>query len=159
MLTYHLETFMRIRTIGIGLVAALVAACNRGGPTMAPSTQLFTRNVDATPSRVVDATTAIFAERQIPVASTDQTNGRVESVPLDPNGEWGNVPAIDRVDCRVGSAADPNSRLVLTMNVKRDNERSVLSLGAKRDGGESCVLRGPFMTELMDAIVARVAAS
>ena len=41
---------------------------------------------------------------------------------------------------------------------KRDSERSVLSIEARRDGGASCVLRGPFMTELMDAIVARVAA-
>ena len=150
---------MKIRTLGIGLTVALVAACNRGGPTLAPTSQSFTRNVDATPSRVVDATTAIFAERMIPVATTDQTNGKVTSVPLDPNAEWGNVPAIDRVDCGAGAAADPNSRLVLTMNVRRDNERSVLSLDAKRDGGASCVLRGPFMTELMDAIVARVAAS
>ena len=150
---------MKIRTLGIGLTFALLAACNRGGPTTAASTQRFTRNVDATPSRVVDATTAIFAERMIPVATTDQTNGRVTSVPLDPNAEWGNVPAAERVDCGAAAASDANSRLVLTMNVKRDNERSVLSLDAKRDGGASCVLRGPFMTELMDAIVARVAAS
>jgi hypothetical protein len=124
---------------------------------MAPSTQTFTRSVDATMARVVQATTAIFAERMIPVASADQTNGRVTSVPLDPNAEWGNVPAAERVDCSSGAAADANSRLVLSMNVKRDNERSVLSLNAKRDGGTSCVLRGPFMTDLMAAIVARVA--
>jgi hypothetical protein len=150
---------MKVRTLGIGLTFALIAACNRGGPTLAPNTQTFTRNVDATMSRVVEATTAIFAERMIPVATTDQTNGKVTSVPLDPNAEWGNVPSAERVDCSAGAAADANSRLVLTMNVKRDNERSVLSLDAKRDGGASCVLRGPFMTELMDAIVARVAAS
>ena len=126
---------------------------------MAPDTQMFTRNIDATPSKVVEATTAIFAERQIPVASTDQTNGRVESIPLSPSAEWGNVPADQRVDCGAAPAADPNSRLVLTMNVKRDDDRSVLSLGAKRNGNQSCVLKGPFMTELMDAIIARVAAS
>jgi hypothetical protein len=127
---------------------------------MAPSTQTFTRNVNATPSRVVEATTAIFAERMIPVATTDQTNGKVTSVPLDPNAEWGNVPASERVACNsIGGASDPNSRLVLTMNVKRNNDSSVLSLDAKRDGGDSCVLRGPFMTDLMDAIIARVSAS
>jgi hypothetical protein len=150
---------MKVRTVGIALTVALGAACSRGGPTMAPSTQTFTRNIDATPSKVVEATTAVFAEHQIPVATTDQTNGKVESVPLDPNADWGNVPAAERVDCRTGSTGDPNARLVLTMHVKRDNQRSVLSLDARRDGGESCVLKGPFMTELMDAIVARVAAS
>jgi hypothetical protein len=149
---------MKVRFLGFGLAVALVAACNRGGPTTAPTTQTFTRNVDATPSRVVEATTAIFAERMIPVASADQTNGKVTSVPLDPNAEWGNVASTERVDCSTGAAADPNARLVLTMNVKRDKERSVLSIEAKRDGGASCVLRGPFMTGLMDAIVARVAA-
>ncbi|HEV8125985.1 MAG TPA: hypothetical protein VGP80_17190 [Gemmatimonadales bacterium] len=149
---------MKVRTIGIGLAVALSAACSHGGPTVAASTQTFTRNVDATPSKVVEATTAVFAERQIPVATTDQTNGKVESIPLDPNAEWGNVPATERVDCGA-VAADPNARLVLTMHVKQDNNRSVVSLDAKRDGGASCVLRGPFMTELMDAIVARVAAS
>jgi hypothetical protein len=126
---------------------------------VAADTQTFTRNVDATPARVVEATTAVFAERNIGVATTDQTNGRVVSIPLSPTGEWGDVAADQRVNCGAVSAADPNSRLVLTMNVKRDNDRSALSLGAKRDGGESCVLRGPFMTELMDAIVARVAAN
>ena len=150
---------MKLRILGIGMIVALGAACSKGGPSLAPSTQTFTRNVDATPSRVVEATTAIFAERGIGVASTDQTNGKVESIPLDPKADWGNVAADQRVDCGAVAMADPNSRLVLTMNVKRDNDRSVLSLGAKRDGGESCVLRGPFMTELMDAIVARVAAS
>lgn len=150
---------MKLGLIGLGLSVALAAACSHGGPTTTPNTQTFTRNVDATPSRVVEATTALFAERRIPVATTDQTNGKVVSVPLDPNAEWGDTPADQRVDCRAVNVADPNARLVLTMNAKRDGDRSVLSLDAKRDGGESCVLRGPFMTELMDAIVARVTAS
>ncbi|MEO8200003.1 MAG: hypothetical protein ABI679_05715 [Gemmatimonadota bacterium] len=147
---------MKVGKIGIGLVVVLAAGCGRGGPSMAPDTQTFTRNVDATPSRVVEATTAVFAERHIGVATTDETNGKVVSVPLSPTGEWGDVPAEERVNCGAAPAADPNSRLVLTMHVKRDNNRSSLSLDAKRDGGQSCVLKGPFMTELMDAIVARV---
>ena len=150
---------MRAAMFGAGLAVVMVAACGKKGPSMAPDTQTFTRNVDATPSRVVEATTAVFAERRIPVAITDQTNGKVESVPLDPAGDWGDVAADERVDCGAVTAADPNARLVLRMNVKRDNDRSTLSLEAKRDGGQSCVLRGPFMTELMDAIVARVAAN
>lgn len=150
---------MKLQSVGIGLAVALLAACSHSGPTMAPATQTFTRNVDATPSRVVEATTSVFAERGIGVATTDQTNGKVESIPLDPKAEWGNVPADQRVNCDAVSAADPNARLVLTMHVKRDNDRSVLSLDAKRDGGASCVMRGPFLTELMDAIIARVAAS
>jgi hypothetical protein len=107
----------------------------------------------------VEAATAVFAERRIPVASTDQTNGRVESIPLAPSGEWGNIAADQRVDCRSVTAADPNARLVLRLQVKQDNNQSALSLDAKRDGGESCVLRSPFMTDLLDEIVAKAGAS
>ena len=147
---------MQVRTIGTGLVFLLVAACGQRGPSTTPDTQSFTRNVDATPSRVVEAATAVFADRQIPVASTDQTNGTVISVPLDPRADWGNVAADQRVDCRAVVTADPDARLVLTMRVKQEDSRSVLSLDAKRDGGESCVLRGPFMSGIMDDIIARV---
>ncbi len=135
----------------------VLAACAHKGPTAAPDTQSFTRNVDATPSRVVEATTAVFADRRIPVASTDQTNGVVKSIPLQLNGDWGNTDAEERVDCRAVTAADPDARLVLTVRVKSDHNRSELTVDAKRDGGESCVLRGPFLTGLLDEIVARVA--
>ncbi len=146
---------MVMRSIGIGMAVLLVAACGTKGPSTTPDTQTFTRNVDATPSRVVEAATSVFADRRIPVAKTDQTNGTVVSVPLDPRAEWGDVPTDQRVDCRAVALPDADSRLVLTVRVKRDNERSVLALDAKRDGGESCVLRGPFMTGLMDDIIAR----
>jgi predicted small lipoprotein YifL len=146
---------MQGRTLGVGAMLVLLAACGNKGPTAAPDTQSFTRNVNATPSKVVEATTAVFADRRIPVASTDQTNGLVESIPLALNGEWGNVEADQRVDCRSITAADPNARLVLRLRVKQDDNQSALSLDAKRDGGESCVLRSPFMTELLDEIVAK----
>jgi hypothetical protein len=149
---------MNTRLIGFGSIIVLLAACAPKGPTMAPSTQSFTRNVNAVPAKVVEAATAVFAERQIPVASADQTNGKVQSVPLAPNGEWGNVSADQRVDCGAVAAADSNARLVLTVHVKQENNRSALSLDAKRDGGQSCVLKGPFMTDLLDEIVAKAGA-
>jgi hypothetical protein len=150
---------MQARTIGSGAALAVLIACAQGGPTAAPDTQSFTRNVNATPSKVVEATTAVFAARRIPVASTDQTNGRVESIPLSLTGEWGNVEADQRVDCRSVTTVDPDARLVLRLHVKQDDNQSALSLDAKRDGGESCVLRSPFMTELLDEIVAKAGAS
>ncbi len=147
---------MKVRTLGFGLTVMLAAGCARNGPSMAADTQTFTRNVDATPSRVVEATTAVFAERSIPVASADQTNGRVTSVPLDLKGSWGNMSADERTDCGAVTMADANARMVLTMHVKQDKNQSVISLEAKRDGGQSCVLRGPFMTQILDDIVARM---
>lgn len=150
---------MKVRTLGIGLTVLLAAGCGRSGPSMAPDTQTFTRNVNATPSRVVEATTAVFAERMIPVSSTDETNGRVSSVPLDLKGDWGNMSPDERVDCGAVTANDANARMVLTMHVKQERNQSVVSLEAKRDGGQSCVLRGPFMTRLLDDIIARVGVS
>ena len=133
----------------------LTAACNSGGPQLAADTQTFTRSVDATPVRVVEATMAVFSERGITVASSDQVRGQVVSVPLDLNGEWGNVSPAERVNCAGAAAADSNARLVLTVRVKSENDRSVIALDAKRDGGVSCVLRGAFLTQLMDAIAVR----
>lgn len=146
---------MQNRTSGGAVALVFLAACFHNGPTAAPDTQTFTRNVNATPSKVVEAATAVFAERRIPVASTDQTNGIVESIPLAMTGDWGNVAADQRADCRTVAVADPDARVILSVHVKQDDNRSALSLEAKRDGGESCVLRGPFMTGLLDAIVAR----
>jgi hypothetical protein len=148
------EESMKVRTLSVGLMVALMAACHSSGPQTAADTQTFTRSVDATPARVVEATMAVFSERGITVASSDQVRGEVVSVPLDPNGEWGNVPPAERVNCAGAAAADPNTRLILTVRVKNENDRSVIALDAKRDGGVSCVLRGAFLTQLMDAIAA-----
>jgi hypothetical protein len=146
---------MKIRTLSAVLMVALMAACRSGGPQLAADTQTFTRSVDATPVRVVEATMAVFSERGITVASSDQVRGQVVSVPLDLNGEWGNASPAERVNCAGAAAPDPNARLVLTVRVKSENDRSVIALDAKRDGGLSCVLRGAFLTQLMDAIAAR----
>jgi hypothetical protein len=141
--------------LGVGAALTILAACAHNGPSTAPDTQSFTRNVNATPAKVVEATTAVFADRRIPVASTNETNGLVESIPLSLSGDWGNADADEKVDCRAVTAADPNARLVLTVRVKQDDNRSAVSLDAKRDGGESCVLRSPFLTALLDEIVAK----
>jgi hypothetical protein len=136
-------------------MAVFMTACGSGGPQAAPDTQLFTRSVNATVSRVVEATMAVFSERGITVASSDQTKGEVVSVPLDPNGQWGNVPPAERVNCSGADVNSPNARLILTVRVKSENDRSEVSLDAKREGPQSCVLRGAFLTQLMDAIAIR----
>jgi hypothetical protein len=98
---------------------------------------------------------AVFSERGITVATSDQTKGEVVSVPLDPNGQWGNVPPAERVSCSGTEGNSPNARLILTVHVKSEkNDRSEVALDAKREGPQSCVLRGEFLTQLMDAIVA-----
>ena len=141
---------------GLWLAMVAVAGCSSSrSATSVPDTQSLTRTVDATASRIVAATSAVFAERQISVASADETRGEVVSVPLDPNGQWGDVAPADRVTCPEAGAGDPNARLVLKLRVKSENNRSVVGLEAKRDGGPSCVLRGNFLSQLLDAIVAR----
>lgn len=98
---------------------------------------------------------AVFAERQITVASSDQTKGEVVSVPLDPNSQWGSVSPEERVNCSDVATPDPNARVVLTLKARPEDERTVISLEARRSGGPSCVLRGTFLTQLLDAIQTR----
>lgn len=98
---------------------------------------------------------AVFAERQITVASSDQSKGEVVSVPLDLNGQWGAVSPEERVNCAGVDAPDPNARLVLELRVRTDDGRSAISLAARRSGGPSCVMRGTFLTQLLDAITTR----
>lgn len=136
-------------------MAVLTAGCRSGDPESTPDTQTFSRSINATPSRVVEAAMAVFAERRITVATSDQNRGEVISVPLDPNGDWGSVSPEERVNCAGVTAPDPNARLVLELRVRTDNGQSAISLAARRSGGPSCVMRGTFLTQLLDAISTR----
>ena len=146
---------MTIRSLVVLVIAVTAAGCRRGGPETAPDTQTFTRSVNATTSRVVEAAMAVFAENQITVASSDQTKGEVMTIPLDPSGQWGGVLPDERVNCAGVDTPDPNARVILTVKARGESGGSRLSLEAKRSGGASCVLRGTFLTQLMDAIAAR----
>ncbi len=136
-------------------MAVLTSGCRSGDPETAPDTQTFSRSINATPSRVVEVAMSVFAERRITVATSDQIRGEVVSVPLDPNGEWGGVSPEERVNCAGVDAPDPNARLVLELRVRTDEGRSAVSLVARRSGGPSCVMRGTFLTQLLDAITTR----
>jgi hypothetical protein len=143
-------------TLTAGLTLCLTAGCGlSGGPNTTPDTQSFTRSINATPSRVVEATVAVFAERGITVATSDQTEGEVVSVPLNPTGQWGNMEPIQRVSCDNGQFPDPDSRLILTVKVQGEASRSVMSLDANHEGDTACVLSNAFLTDLMDAIAER----
>lgn len=146
---------MTRRVLVAALLAVLTVGCRSGGPETSPRTQTFTRTVNATRSRTVEAAMAVFAERQITVASSDQTKGEVVSVPLDPNGQWGSVSPEERVNCSDVATPDPNARVILTLKARPEDERTVISLEARRSGGLSCVLRGTFLTQLLDAIQTR----
>jgi hypothetical protein len=146
---------MTIRSLVAVALAVFTAGCRSGSPESTPDTQTFTRTIDATRTKVVEAAMAIFSERSITVATSDQTMGEVFSMPLVPNGQWGGVSPEERVNCAGVDAPDPNARMVLKLRVRSEGGRSVMSLEAERSGGASCVMRGSFLTQLLDAISTR----
>jgi hypothetical protein len=134
---------------------ALAAACRSGGPKTAPDTQVFTREVNATQSQIVNAAMKVFAENGITVATSDQSRGEVISIPLAPDAEWGNLIPEERVNCSGVATPDPNARVVLTVKARAESDGCRMSIEARRSGGPSCVLRGTFITRLLDEITER----
>ena len=137
-----------------GLAALLLVgamACSRNSAGTIPTTQQFTRQVDATPTRVITAASAVFGERGIGVATMDETKGDVVSVPLSSQGTWGNATPEERIDCPAAAVA---STVRLRLRSKAERNGSVVSLEAERIGA-GCVLRSQFVTQLLDDIIAR----
>jgi hypothetical protein len=132
------------------LCAALGCAGSAAGGL--PSTQQFTRHVEATGPALVSSTLATFARYGIPVATSDETSGRVRSVPMDLRGNWGPVPLDERVSCP-GTASDTLPSVVtFEVRVKSARNGSDITLDAQRAGQSRCVIRSTFVTRLMDEI-------
>jgi hypothetical protein len=144
---------MRTQQSLAALALIAIAACggSRAGAGGMPATQQFTRRVDATPGRVVAATLATFSRYGIPVESADETKGEVHSVPLDLRGNWGPTPTLDRVNCPGGEDTTA-ARVTFDVKAKPADSGSLITLNARRSGGERCVVRASFVTELLDAI-------
>jgi hypothetical protein len=154
-----------------GCVVA-AAACGTGRASMETGTartpapaQEFSRPVAATTAKVVDAAVAVFGENGIPVATADQANGFVQSVPLDLQGNWGNVPVAERVNC-VGGVPAPDQRVRLAVQVQSTATGSTVALQSlpvtpakDRNAAGPCVLKSEFLTHLLDDIASRAGAS
>lgn len=145
----------------VGLV--LATACSSGTVTTAtsPTTQTFSREVDATPAVVVTSTVKVFGDHHIPIAVADQPSGTVRSVPVNLR-EVLIGPPDERVTCTSPAAADTAGAVMVVFEVKaKQNEnRSVVQLDAQRDNhNRACVVRSSVATELLDEIVAGTEAS
>lgn len=139
--------------LGVAALALLaVTACSHSPAGTLPATQQLTSRVAADPARVVAATLSTFGKYGIPVKEANETNGEVQSVPLDLRSNWGAAPTQDRINCPGG----PDTTTAhVTFNAKAEaaDGGSILTLGARREGGGRCVLRSSFVTELLDSIV------
>ncbi|HET7599668.1 MAG TPA: hypothetical protein VFK09_05225 [Gemmatimonadales bacterium] len=142
---------MRARGVAL-LTAALALGCAGASAGGLPSTQQFTRHVNATPASLVSAALATFSRYGIPVASSDETSGRVRSVPMSLRGNWGPVPLEERVSCP-GAASDTlPGRVTFEVQVKPVRYGSDVTLNAQRQGDSRCVIRSSFVTKLLDEI-------
>ncbi|HEX5387878.1 MAG TPA: hypothetical protein VFW66_14335 [Gemmatimonadales bacterium] len=158
-LALRASTRRAARTAAAALAAAATlatTACLGGGGGNAgglPSSQQFTREVNADARSVVTATLATFSRFGIPVQTADQTSGVVRSVPLDLRGTWGPTRPSDRVSCPGGLPADTTvTHVTFNVQVKPAKFGSVVSLDAQRQGGSGCVLQSSFVTQLLDDI-------
>jgi hypothetical protein len=147
------------------VLALLGTACGRGSSVgEAPSAQEFVRQVNATPAAVVSASAAVFKDYGIPVATVDEPEGKLLSVPMSLAGNWGTRPAADRVSCAsagadTGStAAGPGGKLVLEVEAKESRGGSTFSLKQRSEGAVGCVLQNDFVGEMLDAIETRATA-
>ncbi len=149
---------MRISHITLPLALAVGAGCSSGAVTTAsaPTTQKFTREVNATPARVVQSAVQVFSRYGIPVASADEPNGSVQSLPVDLRGSALRAGAPgDRVNCSAASSDTVIGPVmaIFQVNARTQNNRSIISLEAQRDDKDrACTVKTTFVTGLLDDI-------
>jgi hypothetical protein len=167
---------MRHRTVRNAATTLLVGAafgCGSGRSTLdtgassavVASTQQFTRTLPVTAPRVVQAAVQVFGDNHIPVATADESAGFVQSVPLELTGNWGNMPAQDRINCPSDAVAG-GQRIQFAVQVNATANGSAVSLQTlpytqqqKKDAVVgSCVLRAEFLSRLLDDIASRAGA-
>ena len=139
-----------------GLV--LATACSSGTVTTAtsPTTQTFSRDVDATPAMVVTSTVKVFGDHHIPIAVADQPSGTVRSAPVNLR-EVLIGPPDERVTCTSAAAADTVGAVMVVLEVKAkgSGNESVVDLNAQRDNQtRACVVHSSVAAALLDEIVA-----
>lgn len=154
---------MRLKSRRGLLALALASGCGGGRVTTAnaPTTQRFSREVNATSARVVASTVKVFGQYSIPVAVADEPSGVVRSLPVNLRGNLTLGTPEDRVTC-TNPAADTLGAVmvVFQVNVKRSDSRSVIELEVQRDDrNKACVVRSALVTSLLDEIVSATGTS
>jgi hypothetical protein len=136
-------------------VSALAALAACGGGT----TQVFTRQVPATPAAIVGSAVTTFSNLGIPVAVADEPDGKVQTAPVDLRAGLASGSPGDRVACPArggGATSAPDAipvAVTFEVKVKPVPDGSIISLDVKRENDRSrCVVKSSFVAQLLDTI-------
>ncbi|MGH7517531.1 MAG: hypothetical protein ACREOC_08685 [Gemmatimonadales bacterium] len=138
--------------IALGMVA--LGACGSGilgSGSGRPSSQQFTREVEAVPASLVKAAITTFGRYGIPIAEADEPGGRVRTMLV-------NLRSLARrfdeapLSCPEGTPRETAARFRFDVQVRRTDNGSAMSLETEREGDSACVVRSAFVSALLDEI-------
>lgn len=127
-----------------------------------PATQQFTRQVTATSAAVVQAAVATFGDLGIPVATANEPEGEVRTVPVTLRNTTAYGKTDERINCPAGDSLAAGAdtagiRVAFDLKVKPVRDGSIVTLDARRDNTASrCVVRAAFVSQVLDRIAAKV---
>jgi hypothetical protein len=137
------------------LALAALAGCGRDRS----ATQVFTRQVPATPAAIVGSAVTTFSNHGISVAVADEPGGKVRTAPVNLRGSLASGSPDDRVTCpalagdTAGAANTAPVTVTFEIKVKPVSDGSVVSLDAKRENaGSGCVVKSTFVAQLLEEI-------
>jgi hypothetical protein len=137
------------------MALAALAGCGRGST----ATQVFTRQVPATPAAIVGSAVTTFSNHGIPVAVADEPGGKVRTAPVNLRGSLASRSPDDRVACpapagdTTGAADTAPVTVTFQITVKPVPDGSIVSLDARRENTSSrCVVKSAFVAQLLEEI-------
>jgi hypothetical protein len=145
------RTCLALALIALGACGSGILSSGSGGP----SSQQFTREVEAVPANLVQAAVTTFGRYGIPIAEADEPGGTLRTLPVNLRslaGRFDEAP----VTCPQGTASDAAARFTFDVKVRRTDKGSAISLGTERRDDTGCVVRSAFVSALLDEIAATV---
>jgi hypothetical protein len=139
--------------------AAVMALALVGCGRDSTPTQVFTRQVPATPAAIVGSAVTTFSNHGIPVAVADEPGGKVRTAPVNLRGSLPSGSPGNRLTCpapagdTTGAADTAPVTVTFEVKVKPVPDGSIVSLDARRENTSSrCVLKSGFVAHLLEEI-------
>ena len=142
------------RSAALFVVLLALGACGSGilsSGSGRPGTQQFTRSVPAVPRQLIRAGLEVFGRYGIPIAESDEPNGRVRTMSVNLRAMT-NRFATAPLSCVASTPRDEPAQVQFDLQVRRTDQGSAVTLEAKRKGSSGCVVRTEFISSLLSEI-------
>jgi hypothetical protein len=142
------------RSAALFVVLLVLGACGSGvlsSGSGRPGTQQFTRSVPAVPRQLIRAGLEVFGRYGIPIAESDEPNGRVRTMSVNLRAMT-NRFATAPLSCVASTPRDEPAQVQFDLQVRRTDQGSAVTLEAERKGGSGCVVRTEFISSLLSEI-------